>query len=167
MEQSVKGHDVILLLDRFSKDSHKLILSFQMAGYDCPAVVIEDYGFLPPGVTSLYGYFLGNDTDQHSFRKPRFFNQIKVPEFWEIRGNFTEAKVFDLKKQRAKIVYTKPSQKRLVSEVQWMDENGHVFLSEHYNEFGNIYANTMFDLNNQRICRITKKLMYKISIAKQ
>ena len=70
-------NDIILLFDDYSMDSQNLYTSFKLAGYECPAAVIEDDGFLPDEVMSVYGFFLGD------FRavlgenaRPRYFNEI-------------------------------------------------------------------------------------------
>ena len=60
MDKFIKSDDIVLLLDNNSPDSQNLRASFQRAGYRCPAVVIEDDGFLPEDVMSAFGLFLGN-----------------------------------------------------------------------------------------------------------
>ena len=52
--------DIILLFDDYSQDSQNLHASFEQAGCQCPAAVIEDDGFLPADVMSVYGFFLGS-----------------------------------------------------------------------------------------------------------
>ena len=60
MDQAVKPCDIVLLFDNYFQDSQNLHASFRQAGYECPAVVIEDDGFLPEDVISIYGFFLGD-----------------------------------------------------------------------------------------------------------
>ena len=57
MERAVKVSDAILLFDNYGQDSQSLHTSFKLAGYDLPAAVIEDDGFLPEDVISVYGFF--------------------------------------------------------------------------------------------------------------
>ena len=52
--------DAILLMDNYGPDSQALHTSLKLAGFDCPAVVLEDDGFLPEDVMSVYGFFLGD-----------------------------------------------------------------------------------------------------------
>ena len=145
-------NDIILLFDNYSMDSHNLHTSFKLAGYECPAAVIEDDGFLPDEVMSVYGFFLGD------FRavlgenaRPRYFNEIVVPDYWEISGNNTVGKVCDLYRERGKIFYAEPKHKRLVRIVDWYDERGVVRSSDHYNRYGALYARTIFNVKGQKV----------------
>ena len=145
-------NDIILLFNDYSMDSHNLHTSFKLAGYECPAAVIEDDGFLPDEVMSVYGFFLGD------FRavlgenvRPRYFNEIVVPDYWEISGNNTVGKVCDLYRERGKIFYAEPKHKRLVRIVDWYDERGVVRSSDHYNRYGALYARTIFNAKGQKV----------------
>ncbi len=134
MGGNIKVSEVVLLLDNYSIDSQNLHKSFQMAGLDYPAVVIEDDGFLPEDVVSVFGYFLGDfKTDGNVPGKPRYFNQITVPEYWEISGTNSNGKVHDLSRERGRIFYAEPKHKRMVRVVDWCDERGTVRSSDHYN----------------------------------
>lgn len=145
-------NDIILLFDDYSMDSQNLYTSFKLAGYECPVAVIEDDGFLPDEVMSVYGFFLGD------FRavlgenaRPRYFNEIVVPDYWEISGNNTVGKVCDLYRERGKIFYAEPKHKRLVRIVDWYDERGVVRSSDHYNRYGALYARTIFNAKGQKV----------------
>lgn len=54
MDQSSK---IVLLFDYFSMESRNLYESFTNVGIPFTAAVVEDDGFLPEGVNSVYGYF--------------------------------------------------------------------------------------------------------------
>ena len=51
---------ITLLFDTFSGESRNLLESFKNAGAAFHAAVIEDDGFLPDDVMSVYGFFLGD-----------------------------------------------------------------------------------------------------------
>lgn len=145
-------NDIILLFDEYSADSRNLHTSFKLAGYDCPAVVIEDDGFLPDDVTSVYGFFLGDYREELGENAgPRYFDRITVPEYWEISGTNTIGRVHDLYRERGKIFYAEPKHKRLVRIVDWYDERGVVRSSDHYNRYGAIYARTVFNAKGQKV----------------
>lgn len=153
MEKHIEMN-TILLFDNYGTDSQTLHSSFQLAGFQFPAVVIEENGFLPEDVTSVYGFFLGD------FKKalgeearPKYFNQIKVPAYWEISGNNNSGSVHDLYKERAKIFYTDPVHKRRVKIVDWYDEKGVVRSSDHYNRYGAIFARTVFNAKGQKFSK--------------
>ena len=143
MGNSIKTDKVVLLFDVYNQDSINLHTSFKLAGKDYLAAVIDDDGFLPEGVLSIYGYFLGEfEKSERVTGKPRYFNQIQVPDFWEISASNTGGKVHDLNKERARIFYAEPKHKRLIKVVDWYDDNGVVRSSDHYNRQGALYART-------------------------
>lgn len=151
MEGTVKVSDAILLLDNYGQDSQSLHTSFKLAGYDIPVAVIEDDGFLPDDVMSVYGFFLGDFKAVFGDARPKYFNEITVPDYWEISGNNNNGKVHDLSRERGRIFYTEPKHKRLVRVVDWYDERGIVRFSDHYNQYGAIYARTIFNEKGKRV----------------
>ena len=52
--------DTILLLDHYGEDSEMLHQSFRSSGFMGPVIVIEDDGFFPEDVISVYQYFCGD-----------------------------------------------------------------------------------------------------------
>ena len=50
MEKYIEMKDIILLFDNYGTDSQSLHTSFRLAGFQFPAAVIEDNGFLPEDV---------------------------------------------------------------------------------------------------------------------
>ncbi|NQN67214.1 accessory Sec system glycosylation chaperone GtfB [Streptococcus suis] len=132
---------MILLFDYFNTASQDLHYSLKVAGLQGPTVVINDDGFLPEGVTSAYSYYCQMETGQ---RKPLYFNQIKVPPFWEITGTNGEGEVWEYSQKRAKIFYAEPKHFRFVKNVDWMDKNEKVRFTDHYNQYGWLYARTYF-----------------------
>lgn len=154
MGNSIKTDNVILLFDVYNQDSQNLHTSFQLAGKEYLAAVIDDDGFLPDGVISIYGYFLGEFVKSDKVPgKPRYFNQIQVPEYWEISASNSSGKVHDMHKERARIFYAEPKHKRQIKVVDWYDENGTVRSSDHYNKYGALYARTIFNHKGQRVNR--------------
>lgn len=154
MEKYIEINDTVLLFDNYGQDSESLHASFQAAGYDLPAAVIEDNGFLPDNVMSVYGFFLGNFKEVYGEQaRPKFFNEITVPEYWEISGNNSSGSVHDLYRERGKIFYTEPLHKRRVKIVDWYDEKGSVRASDHYNRYGAVYARTTFNAKGQKFCK--------------
>ena len=80
---------ITLLFDTFSGESRNLLESFKNAGAAFHAAVIEDDGFLPDDVMSVYGFFLGDYREADSLPgKPLYFNQIQIPDYWRIEGAF-------------------------------------------------------------------------------
>jgi accessory Sec system glycosyltransferase GtfB len=154
MAELTGNKKIVLLLDNYNTSGRDLHISFELAGYDCFTAVIESDGFEPDSVVSVYGYFLGEFKGKDGVPgKPRFFNQIDVPAYWEIRGTNQNGQIFDHEKERGRIFYAAPANKRLVKTVDWYDEQGIVRFSDHYNRFGAVYARTAFDAKGQRVNR--------------
>ncbi len=152
MGRDNQAEQIVLLFDYYGQGSKDLHTSFKQAGYDFPAIVIEDDGFLPEDVTSVFGFFLGDFKGQKGVPgKARYFNQIPVPDYWEISGSNINAKVSDYNRERGRIFYAEPAQKRLVNVVDWVDERGIVRSSDHYNRYGALYARTIFNAKGEKV----------------
>ncbi len=144
---------ITLLFDTFSTESRNLYESFRNAGIDFIAAVIDDDGFLPESVLSAYGFFLEYESKVEKPCKPRYFNQIDIPEYWRIEGSNTNAKIMNHNKEVAHIFYTEPKHRRNVKVVDWLDDKGVVRLCEHYNKYGDIYCRTIFNKKGQKAVR--------------
>lgn len=147
-----RDNEIVLLLDNYMTESKELHETFRNAGKDYPTVVIEDHGFLPEDVISVYGFFLGYDRKSgQKSTGPCYFNEVEVPDFWEISGTNTKGTICDLSKERGRIFYAEPKHERLVRVVDWYDKNHVVRTSEHYNSYGFIYARTVFNAKGQKV----------------
>ena len=110
--------EVILLFNRYSADSRRLHASFKQAGCNPIAVAIEDDGFLPGDVMSVYGYFTGaNGEKQKGAGKRSCYNEIAVPGSRETDG----MEEYDRYKTRGKLFYAGLRHKRQVKTVNWYD----------------------------------------------
>ncbi len=147
MGKDSKIENTVLLFDSYTSESRNLHKSFKMAGKKYTAVVIEDDGFLPNDTTSLFGSFLGKE----EVGIPRYFNQIEVPDYWEIAGTNSNAKIYDMNKERARIFYAEPAHKRHIKVVDWLDDKGVVRVSDHYNKRGRLYAKTTFNAKGKKV----------------
>lgn len=153
MERADSFDGIVLLLDDYSDESKKLHKSFKLSGIESTVIVINDDGFVPDDVISVYNVLLGDFGMPASDipGKPRYFNQIDVPEFWEISGNNSSGSVHDMGKERARIYYAEPKNKRLVRLVEWLNEQGTVRVGDHYNKYGALYARTIFNAKGERV----------------
>ena len=154
MERHTEMKDTILLFDNYGTDSQNLHTSFRLAGFPYPAVVIEDNGFLPEGVMSVYGFFLGDFREVlGEGARPKFFNQVAVPDYWEISGTNSSGSIHDGPVERGKIFYAEPVHRRRVRIVDWYDEKGCVRSSDHYNRYGALFARTVFNARGKKFSK--------------
>lgn len=145
-------NDIVLLFDDYGIESQNLHTSFLMADLDFPVIVIEDNGFLPENVISVYGYYLGDYKEVAGLPgKPLYFNQITVPDYWEISADNRSGKIHNLNHETGHIYYIEPLHKRLVRTVEWLDDKGVARSLDHYNQYGACYARTTLDRNGKRI----------------
>ena len=152
--EKANRNDIVLLFDYFNIGSQDLLSSFQNADYEATAVTINDDGFLPEGVDNVFEYFLGDFSKAPNCpNKPLYFNQVQVPKYWQISGNNTSGSVHDKAKERGRIFYAEPKNKRFVKVVDWLDEDGNVRASDHYNKHGMFYARTIFNKKSQKVSK--------------
>ena len=152
MERSDRTDNLILLTDDYGRESKLLHESLIAAGFDVKAITIDGDGFLPDGVCSIYDIAMGMDESDPTGR-PLYFNEVTVPDYWEISSDNRVGKVHEYNVQRAAIYYSHPRHKRLVRVVEWKDAAGNVRLSEHYDKYGNLFAKTAFNSKGQKVNR--------------
>ncbi|MBP2622972.1 accessory Sec system glycosylation chaperone GtfB [Streptococcus oricebi] len=137
---------MLKLFDYYSQESKDLEASLEAAGFNCPTVVIEPDGFLPDGVLSPFTYFLNLPKKQAG---ALFFNQVELPPFWEITADSQAGRILCLGQERGRIHYADQEQIRLVKQVDWLDKKDQVRLSDHYDCYGNRFAQTSYTSQGQ------------------
>lgn len=154
MGHGIAQQQVILLFDRYDSGSKDLHHSFRAIHCHFPALVIEDNGFLPDGVQSIYGSYLGDYRNSCAgLGRPRYFNEVEIPDYWEISATNLMGQVCDLNHERARIFFSSPTHNRHVQTVEWLDEAGTVRYADHYNKYGAIFARTTMQSNGQRMMK--------------
>lgn len=132
---------MINLFERNDQKARDLLYSLAQAGFERPTIFLEDDGWLPKESESPFMYF----AKRKKSGRPRYFNEIKVPRYWEILGDSQAAQVIFSGQVKAKINYAEPKEKRLVKEVLWLDGNGNVRACDHYDRYGMRFAQTTYD----------------------
>lgn len=154
MGYDIAQQQVVLLFDRYDTGSRDLHRSFQAVQCQFPALVIEDDGFLPDDVQSVYGSYLGDYRNSSlGLGRPRYFNEVEIPDYWEISATNLSGKVCDLNHERARIFFSLPTHNRHVQTVEWLDEAGTVRYADHYNKYGVVFARTTMQSNGQRMMK--------------
>lgn len=137
---------MINLVEQYNQASWDLHYSLAKSGYSHPTIAIQDDGFLPDDVTSPYLFYTGYVEGEG---QPLYFNQVLVPDFWEIRGDNAQASIFNHDQKRGQIHYAEPKHKRWVKSVDWQDRQGRVRVTDRYNKFGYRYAQSSYNLDGQ------------------
>lgn len=139
---------MINLIDHYNQASWDLHYSLICSGYDHPTVAINDDGFLPDDVTSPYLFYTGFTA---TTGQALYFNQVPVPDLWEIRGDNSQGEIFHYDDKRGHIHYAEPKHKRLVKAVDWYDRQGRHRVTDRYNKYGYRYAQTAHNQSGQPV----------------
>lgn len=133
---------MINLFENYNRKAKLLEESLNKSGYKNITVVLNDNGYLPSHVVSPIGFFIGSQNSNRNFEtKARFFNELSIPYYWEIRGNNVQAEIFEGYKRKGIISYNKEFCKhRIIENVQWLNEDGEVRSIDLYNQYGNFFA---------------------------
>ena len=169
----------ILLLDHLDEMAEHLVGSFRRAGFDGPAIVLSEETDLPEGVESVFR-LAGEDGSSapipgavrearpesaaqvrayrlaHAGWEPgasRFFDQIEMPDLWEVAADGASGRVLDRGRLRARVYYARGGTPRVVGDVDWLDEGGTVRFTDHYDLAGRLCARTTFNGRGERFCR--------------
>ncbi|MBL3715490.1 accessory Sec system glycosylation chaperone GtfB [Lactococcus garvieae] len=141
---------MIRIYDWLNQEALDLHYSLQAAGIMGETIVLNDEGNLPEDITSPYRYFCNATSDTG---KALYFNQLTVPEGWQITGNNTEGEVWSYGVKKATIHYHMPLYLRLIKQVDWLTLDGKVYVTDHYNQYGWCFAKTYFDGNQQVVLK--------------
>lgn len=128
------------MINLFMQDdlaSRDLRQSFLAAGMDHPTVLLDYHGFASPDILDPFSYFMGQEDPNG---RALFFNELKVPAYWEISGDASSAKLTHYHQEKARIYYAQPHEKRLINKVDWLDDQGRVRFVDCYNQYGRRYA---------------------------
>ncbi|MBJ6746274.1 accessory Sec system glycosylation chaperone GtfB [Streptococcus sp. 121] len=137
---------MLKLYDCLTQEGLDLEYSLRISGFEGPGVVLQDDGFLPDGFTSPFEFFSGQFEEEIA---PLYFNEVPVPKYWQITGTNQQGEIWNYSQKKATIFYHDPKHLRLVKSVEWLNEQGQVMVTDHYNRFGRIFAKTYFNQEQQ------------------
>ncbi len=131
---------MLIFFDKYTENVEKVRETMRGTGCEEKIAVLQDNGFLPSGVTSPYEFFVYRDRQEALTEKDLFYNFIELPEFWEVRLTGWTGGIFDMGREKARIYFKEPAEKRNVQRVEWHMENGWVYKIDYYNRYGLKYA---------------------------
>lgn len=131
---------MINLFENFDQASRDYFISLKIAKMNIPSVVMNDDGFVPDSIDSAVQYYC----DLQSTHRPMYFDQVPTPGYWRIVGDANQAGIYDLKTKKANIIYLSNDNQRIVKEVQWLNENGQIAWSDHYDKHATLFAKTFY-----------------------
>ncbi len=146
--KSTGGIDLILLAENWTEETGRLSYSLKTAGYIFDTVVFQYDGFSHEGVTSPYEHYIyGGHIPKE--KQPVYFDKLDIPEYFEIESSNTSGEIRDYDTLRGKIFYAQPRHERYVKVIDWMDGSGSVCCCDHYNCYGDRFAQTVFNADKK------------------
>lgn len=136
---------MIRLFEWLTQESLDLHYSLEESGIQGTSIVLNDDGFLPEGIISPYTFFCEVEMDG----SPLYFNQLEVPYLWQITGTNTEGEIWNRSSKRGVIHYHDPKYLRFVQSVDWLYPDGSIYMTDHYNKYGWVFARTYFFSDQQ------------------
>lgn len=133
---------MINLFENYTERERDLEFSLKASGQSHLTIVLDDNGFLPSHIVSPVGFFTKMDTYKRTLqRKPKFFNDLQLPPYWEIRANSNFAEIFEGYKKKGHINYSNhPGDYRFIQSVEWLNESGRIRAMDLYNQNGLIFG---------------------------
>lgn len=143
---------MINLFEHYNQMTKQLHQTLKLAGHDNETIVIHEDGFLPDEIHSPYKFFAGYNVENDN-GNAKFFNDVEIPQYWEIEGNNDQALILDMGVIRGKIFYKKHYEHRIVNHVEWLDQHGTVRFIDYYTKHGVKFAQMTLDAQGEPILK--------------
>lgn len=108
-------------------------------GYEFKAIVLEDDGFLPTDVHSIFEAFYGSVYESFLNHKPLHVNNYVLPVEWEFERTDNSYYFKSLRGIEAYVYLHGNPVNRIVERIEWVDSTGFVYKKEYYNQYGQIF----------------------------
>lgn len=142
---------MLSLFDSYTDEAKMIIESMKKANIDTKLLIIEYKGVLPSGVCNPYVHFLGIDPTEDP-KQALFFNELPIPNYWEIAGDGQNAKIYDGSQLKAIIEYhNSETRNRLIHTVHWLTKKEKKYQSDYYNMAGQLYKKTIYKNDSELI----------------
>lgn len=123
---------MINLFQTYNKDAWDIHYTQLRQGKDYPTIVIEDDGFLPSDVTSIY-HFLGYNTCDYN---PLHLNDLTLPLAYEVEREGADFFIMSNDMIVGRVILQGEPIERIVKEVWWLDSKGYPYKKDYYNQYG-------------------------------
>lgn len=123
---------MINLFQRYDQDAWDIHYTQLRQGKDYPTIVIEDDGFLPSDVHSIY-HFLGYNTCDYN---PLHLNDLILPLAYEVEREGADFFIMSNDMIVGRVILQGEPIERIVKEVWWLDSKGYPYKKDYYNQYG-------------------------------
>jgi accessory Sec system glycosyltransferase GtfB len=149
MEKSFGGSAMILLFEEYNQLAKDLLYSLRQTHDDVIPVCMHYDGTLPDDIFSPFKNLVFTSDEG----EPLYFNKLPMRHYDRIQSTMSEGKIYAGSRLRGRIFYHQPTHKRYIKEVDYLDENGKVCVTDHYDLKGRKYAQTSFFHKIGRVMR--------------
>lgn len=126
---------MINLFQRYDQDAWDIHYTQLRQGKDYPTIVIEDDGFLPSGVHSIY-HFLEYTTCEYN---PLHLNNLTLPLAYEVEREGADFFIMSNDMIVGRVILQGEPIERIVKEVWWLDSKGYPYRKDYYNQYGYLF----------------------------
>lgn len=123
---------MINLFQRYDQDAWDIHYTQLRQGKDYPTIVIEDDGFLPSDVTSIY-HFLEYTTCEYN---PLHLNNLTLPLAYEVEREGADFFIMSNDMIVGRVILQGEPIERIVKEVWWLSPAGCPYKKDYYNQYG-------------------------------
>lgn len=123
---------MINLFQTYTQDAWDIHYTQLRQGKNYPTIVIEDDGFLPSDVDSIY-HFLGYNTCEYS---PLHLNNLTLPLAYEVEREGADFFIMSNDMIVGRVILQGEPIERIVKEVWWLDSKGYPYKKDYYNQYG-------------------------------
>ena len=140
---------MILLFEDYNQLAQDLLYSLRQTHDDVIPVCMHYDGSLPDDILSPFKNLVFHSNEG----KPLYFDKLSIRHYDRIQSNMNEGKLYEGSRLRGRIYYHTPTHKRYIKAVDYLDENGKVCVTDHYDLKGRKFAQTTFLHKIGRIMR--------------
>lgn len=120
------------LFQTYNQDAWDIHYTQLRQGKNYPTIVIEDDGFLPSDVVSIY-HFLGYNTCEYS---PLHLNNLTLPLAYEVEREGADFFIMSNDMIVGRVILQGEPIERIVKEVWWLNPAGYSYKKDYYNQYG-------------------------------
>lgn len=108
-------------------------------------VILEnDTGFITDDQISPYRFFVSKQSNAIHYEQNLFYNNLTIPEFWDVRASGMLGEICNENEVQAKIYFKEPVIERNIEAVEWY-HNQLIYKKDYYDKFGLKYFSEYFD----------------------
>lgn len=161
---------MIIFFKGYTKDIQKAWETIQGLDREISLVALEDYGFLPMGISTPYEYYISKQNHEEYSVEGLPYDSLVIPEYWESCLNGNLGRIYYMGYERANVYFSEwkpeyrtaeaindimigddnidtlnPLEKKIVQRVEWHMEDGWIYRVDFYNKYGLKYASEFRD----------------------